>query len=273
MDSQDKTSGLPKRPCPVLTKDNSEQWFRRMEIFLRGEDLFHTVLGNSNQPITTKSQYKTIWWISLCLGEDDEELVSDMTSAKAVWEELKRKYTDNKASGRKMLKQYFNYQMTDETIDAAWSHLLALGRRVKTAQPKLAAAFEPEARIQVLLSGLPDQWSSIRDAIDGQPSLSPDSILSILQEKEVDMPKLPAQHALTAKASFFKDKKHSKFPAKQEQRLCKLCNQDKHMIILCPYLEIAKGMVQVIASSNLVDPKKAIALNAYNGDESEEEVD
>lgn len=245
---------------------------------MRGEDLFHTISRDNQTPITPKSQYKTIWWISLCLGEDDEELVSDLETAKAVWEELKKRYADNKASGRKMLKQYFNFQMTEgTTIDAAWSHLLALGRRIKTAQPKLAAALEPEARIQVLLSGLPDQWSSVRDAIDGQPSLSPDGILSILQEKEVDMPKLPdAQQAFAARAAFSKDlgKKRSsiKYPDKQGLK-CKLCIQDNHIMVLCPYLEVAREMVQVLAQSKLITGQKALAMAAYNEESLEEEVD
>ena len=46
------------------------------------------------------------------------------------------------------MKQYFNFQMIEEMdVNAAWTHLLALGRRIKAAQPKLAAALEPEARI------------------------------------------------------------------------------------------------------------------------------
>ncbi|GIZ37497.1 hypothetical protein CKM354_000094200 [Cercospora kikuchii] len=136
-------------------------------------------------PITPKSQYKAIWWISLCIGEDDEELVSELQTAKEVWQELKKKYADNQATGRKLLKQYFSFQKAEDmSIDGAWTHLQALGKRIKVAQPEMAAAINPKARAQVLLSGLPEQWSTIRDAIDGQPSLSPESILSILQEKE-----------------------------------------------------------------------------------------
>lgn len=281
MDTQDKSSGLPKRPCPVLTKDNSEQWFRRMEIFLRGEDLFHTISTTNQTPITPKTQYKTIWWISLCLGEDDEELVSEMETAKAVWDELKRKYADNKATGRKLLKQYFSFQMTGEmNIDAAWTHLLALGRRIKAAQPKFAAALEPEARIQVLLSGLPDQWSSIRDAIDGQPNLSPDSILSILQEKEVDMPQpqpaataaaFAAQAASSRGSSSQRGRKHDKF--KSDLR-CNLCSQRGHSINYCLYLEVAQGVVAVVSASKLVSDTKALALIAQDQDgDWEEDVD
>lgn len=280
MEAQDKTSGLPKRPCPVLSKENSEQWFRRMEVFLRGEDLFHTISVSSQTPITNKSQYKTIWWISLCLGDDDEELVSEMETAKAVWDELKRKYADNKASGRKLLKQYFNFQMTGEmSINAAWSHLLALGKRVKAAQPKLSAALEPEARIQVLLSGLPDQWSSVRDAIDGQPNLSPDSILSVLQEKEVDMPQpqpaeTPAAFAAQATSSRGSSSQRGrKVPFGQSLR-CILCAKRGHSITYCPFLDIAKSIVQVVSESKLVSDSNALAMVAHSQDDDwEEDVD
>lgn len=251
---------------------------------MRGEDLYHTISNTNGTPITHKTQYKTIWWISLCLGQDDEELVSEMETAKAVWEELKKKYADNKASGRKLLKQYFSFQMVEGTsVDAAWTHLLALGRRIKTAQPKLSAALEPEARIQVLLSGLPDQWSSVRDAIDGQPNLSPDSILSILQEKEVDMPLPPsaetsaafaAQAASSRGSSSQRGRRRDNRSPFQSGVRCNLCSGKGHILSHCPYLSFAKSVVQVLAESKLVSDTKALAMVAQDYDDDwEEDVD
>lgn len=248
-----------------------------MEIFLRGEDLFHTISNDLSAPITTKSAYKAIYWITLCLGEDDEELVSERGTAKEVWEELKRKYADSKASGRKLLRSYFNFQMTgDMDINRAWTHLLALGKKIKAAQPKFSPALDPEARVQVLLSGLPDHWASIRDAIDGQPHLSPDSILSILQEKEVDMPSTnPALTAFAAQATSsrgssqggFRGRRSESRPTTQRGLRCHLCERKGHSLLQCPYLDIAKNMVQVLAESKLVSDTKAMVMVAQEDDD------
>lgn len=216
----------------------------------------------------------------MCIGEDDEELVSELQTAKEVWQELKKKYADNQATGRKLLKQYFSFQKAEDmSIDGAWTHLQALGKRIKVAQPEMAAAINPKARAQVLLSGLPEQWSTIRDAIDGQPSLSPESILSILQEKEVSMPAGSTPVAFAARAASSRGssshrgrRSDSKMSDRQGLR-CKLCNQAGHYVSICPYLEMAQGMIKVV-SENKISDSKALALVAHDQDDDwDEEMD
>lgn len=216
----------------------------------------------------------------MCIGEDDEELVSELQTAKEVWQELKKKYADNQATGRKLMKQYFSFQKTEDmSIDGAWTYLQALGKRIKVAQPEMAAAINTKARAQVLLSGLPDQWSTIRDAIDGQPSLSPESILSILQEKEVSMPASSTPVAFAARAASSRGsssqrgrRSDSKMSDRQGTR-CKLCNQNGHYVTICPYLEMAQGVIKVVSESKVSD-SRALALVAQDQDDDwDEEMD
>ena len=137
----------------------------------------------------------------------------------------------------------------------------------------MAEAVKPENRIQVLLSGLPESWSSVRDAIDAQPHLSPDDILSILEEKEIGMPRQPkpeegsehSAHAARAMQRQLKGRRRTDNTELFKVGQCTLCQGKGHMLANCQYLEPARSIVLAFK-----DAGKAKAFATMEQSESEE---
>lgn len=193
-----------RRPIPVLTRTNSDRWFPRMKQWLIGEDLWSVIesqtsvsntpesstsfslnsLGFGNQKINAKALY----WLNICISEDDQELLAEKTTAKEVWQSLKTKYEQRlPTNGRQYLAEFAAYKMSPgESIDEAWAYLTKLGRKLATAQPDIGSLNTPERRFQALLQALPEDYRTVRDGIDSQPIIV-DEGLSRLQEKEAQL--------------------------------------------------------------------------------------
>lgn len=125
-----------KRPVPVLTRENHQMWFRQMRRYLASkkclwvlEPLSETAtplssFGSTPQtlPMPTPSRHSSqydeangtaTYTITLCLSEDDEEMVAEKFHAKDIWAALEEKYRETTASGRKVAQQYFNFKMAE----------------------------------------------------------------------------------------------------------------------------------------------------------------
>ena len=124
-----------RRPVPVLTRENSDQWFTLMERWLMGEDLYYVV--NTHVPTTPASNItsplgsigvgnqrenaKTLYWLTICISADDQEYISDKTDAKSAWDALKSKYKEKlQTTGRQYLQEFIGYKMAPGTsVDKA----------------------------------------------------------------------------------------------------------------------------------------------------------
>jgi transposase InsO family protein len=248
-----------KQPVPTLTRENHAMWFRQMKRFLSSKDIKWVIDGSTpaltpqsetssstvGPPALDSSQYSlryqkdnnaALYWIGLCISEEDDEFVSEHNEAKDVWEVLERKYQKRlQVTARQYQAQYNLYQMDeDTTIDQAWAHLKHLARKITDVDPDMKALFTPKRRAQQLLSILPDKYSSIRDAIDTQGKTDYEEILLLLQEREESMDN--KEMAMLAQRRGFKD---SGRPTSQRDPTCNLCDGD-HWMRDCPGLQAAK---------------------------------
>jgi hypothetical protein len=164
------------------------------------------------------------------MTEEDQQEMEDKDTAGELWAALEIKYKETLMThARQYLKCYVNYEVTG-TIDEAWSQLHTLARRIVSIRPELGVLDQPSERIQILLSALPDAYSSLVDSIDGQASLNPSQILARLQEKEAQIG--PVQQTETAMA------------ARLRRGLsCFLC-QKKHGVLDCPWLETCQKLIK-----------------------------
>ena len=124
----DSKSG-PKRPIDVLTRKNYDMWFRKMEVFLIGEDLWPTVdLANTptistsvsipssstskiTQVLEPESYGKNLglgfrsvlndrrrmdtkarYYILNCIDDKDREILMGDIRARGIWISLNKKY-------------------------------------------------------------------------------------------------------------------------------------------------------------------------------------
>ncbi|KAK7722991.1 hypothetical protein SLS57_004847 [Botryosphaeria dothidea] len=73
----------------------------------------------------SKADAKAQYWISLCISEADQERISELPTAKQIWESLKAKYKAKlQGTGRQYLLEYVNYRMEPgTTIEDAWVRL------------------------------------------------------------------------------------------------------------------------------------------------------
>ena len=173
-----------RRPVPLLTRENCDQWFTLMKRWLIGKDLWFVIgstnASSANTPNSAssfsagfgnqKADSKALYWLTICTSADDQEHTADHSSAKEVWDALQSKYKEKlQTTGRQYLAEFIGYKMPVNTsIDEAWTHLSKLGRKIAATQPDMNGLSKPERRFQVLLQALPEEYTVIRDAIDAQ---------------------------------------------------------------------------------------------------------
>ena len=122
----------------------------------------------------------------MCVDDDDQEYLTDKTTAREVWETLKSKYQEKlQATRRQYLVEYVAYKMlTNTSINEAWTHLGKIGKKMFTTKSKLKFLCDPEEHFQSLLQALPKEYSGIWDGIDTQVNPDIETSLQKLQEKE-----------------------------------------------------------------------------------------
>ena len=194
-----------RRPVPLLTRENCDQWFTAMKTWLICEDLwfvaekeeshaptsntpesgnsppFH-ILAFSNQKTEAKARY----WL---IGAIDEEYIADKATSKEAWDALRFKYRDRlRKIGMQSLVEFIGYKMrVDGSIDEAWAHLRKLGRKIAATLPDMSAFSKPDRRFQALLQALPEEYTAICDVISVQDTLDVEKGLQKLQEKEAQL--------------------------------------------------------------------------------------
>ena len=189
-----------KRPVPILTHENSERWFNMMERFLTSEDLFQWIdTETAGTPSSTpggvgsqKPVAKAIYWIMMCLDEDDQESVMFDKDVTSVWTKLKDKYKVKlETTNRQIMQDYMTFiKPADKLIRETWIDISRLARKVVAHQPKLEHLQSKEYRFQILLRSLPEEYAVIVDAIDGKGDQDIDVSMQKLEEKEAQLQRL-----------------------------------------------------------------------------------
>jgi hypothetical protein len=145
-----------------------------------------------------KDDAKTRYTITIYIDDFDQEATTDLTSAREIWEFLKRKYKDIRpVVGNQCLTQLTNYQVKEGTsIMEAWTELGKIRRQLKETRPTITTAFDEAELFQRPIAGLPESYSTIRDGMETLTNTSISERLQMLQDKE---DRLKGEIALTGK--------------------------------------------------------------------------
>lgn len=189
---------------------------------------------------------------------EDQQEMEDKDTARELWEALETKYKETLTThARQYLKQYVNFEVTG-TIDEAWSQIHTLARRIVTIRPELGVLDKPSERIQILLSALPEAYSSLVDSIDGQLNLNPPQILARLQEKEAQVgPVQPVEKAMATKLK--------RGPS------CFLC-QKKHGVLNCPWLETCQKLIKQKEKEREKELQEQEESSSFESEASDEDM-
>ena len=263
------------RKVAVLSKENSDAWFRQMRNWLEAEGIFWVIEtttpgssstttpdlggttegidnlslddppqgGTSNLAAFKQKDAKAKYWIELSLNEFDQERVEDARTARDMWTILQRKYKAKLPStGRQYLLEYVSYTMeSNTTIDQAWQDLSRLGRKVVEQNPALKAMNSTRERFARLLSALPPEYHSYKAGLDVRKDIEIEEALEILNE---------AEHTIHPKIGLFakrptgglKQKERSQRSRSSVQgndQNCFLCKGQGHQMKTCPYMKVA----------------------------------
>ena len=219
-----------KRPLPILSRDNYDEWFDLAKLHLQSKDLDYVLtttfeehaliakvqeLGTntptSESSRTTKATNidKEKEWkkadaevkfiIITCVEGFDNESVRKLKTAKDMWEQLHSKYFDKRPSiGSAYLNELVTYKMRDDiTIEGAWTELQHLRSKVIMTDSTLKEAFKEEKLFHLLLRSLPPADDAIRDSMEAFQGTVEDK-LRILHDKEDRLKAITEASALTA---------------------------------------------------------------------------
>ncbi|KAF9699356.1 hypothetical protein EKO04_002366 [Ascochyta lentis] len=257
------------RKVAVLSKENSDAWFKQMRDWLEGEGLFwvietatpdssaETILQGSTPdaekasledpppgvtsslPTFRRLDAKTRYTIRLSLNEFDLERVEEAKTAREIWLSLQKKYKAKLPSaGRQYLEEYVTYKMdSSTTIERAWEELSKLGRKVVEQDPSLKALNSTNQRLARLPSALPAEYSSYRATLDARRDVDTEEALEILME---------AEHSIHPEMGMFAKRPTSghkpqrpRSPLQKEGQDCYLCRGHGHYLKSCPYTKVA----------------------------------
>ena len=271
--SDTATKSHPRRAVEVLTRQNHERWFRLMKQWLIGEGLW-LVVDPENAPdppatpastpsssvtgiteVTQPESYgrdltalgltrteapkldaRAQYQIVNCIDEDDEEMIAEETRARGIWINLLKKYKKNlKTVGRQYLVDLINYKKpADMNIESAYTEITKMSRKVAELQPDMKAVALPARRFQTLLKSLPEEYETLRDAIDAQTDPDIDVSLQKLQEKEAQLQAKDKEMAMWAKDNNRKDgydyRQCSAYRIPQRRRSASSNCSDRHSV-------------------------------------------
>ncbi len=114
--TEDKTLER-KRPVPILTRENHEQWFRLMKLYLQREEIWDVIQHPDKQSFAwTKQNANALYTLSISIGTTDQELTESFETVKETWDSLYKKYTTKTPSqGRQYLREFTNYRVPPAT--------------------------------------------------------------------------------------------------------------------------------------------------------------
>jgi hypothetical protein len=111
MEETPDTSFTRRRPVPILDRNNYEEWFMLMELYLQGQETW-TAIEVVDQKSTewAKRNASALYTILISIGDADKELIKGVKVAQAVWKKLTDKYNKQLPSqGRQYLYDFVTY--------------------------------------------------------------------------------------------------------------------------------------------------------------------
>ncbi len=328
--SDSATKSNARRPVEILTRQIQERWFRLMKQWLIGEGLWDVVdpdnasdppvfsrdgpifpttaakavespaygknqeFNETNKKLDARAQYQ----LGNCINDDDGEMVAEETRSRGIWNRLIKKYKKTlKTVGRQYLADLVNYKKSpDMDIEAAYTEITKMSRKVVELQPEMKAMALPTGRFQILLKSLPEDYDTLRDAIDGQKDPDLEDSFQRLQEKEAQLKAKDKEAAMWAKDNNRKgghnrgraaqrrprprrstsssgsergphrDRRHDKSKSKKDG--CFLCD-GPHRIAACPLLRDLRKMAKsLVEKGDRKDSSKKSKHKAYNANDS-----
>jgi hypothetical protein len=120
------------------------------------------------------------------LNDDDQALLDEYDTPKALWEYLKSKYTQpSKLAAAKYTKELHDFTWNNNfTIIDAWNKLKEIRRKIIAAKPLARTQYDDDSLMLILTTVLPDQYQSTVDTLNIQADLSIDDQIKHLQNKE-----------------------------------------------------------------------------------------
>jgi hypothetical protein len=134
----------------------------------------------------SKAESKIRYTMTICVSDIDAKALKEYGTVKAGWEALRVKYSNIRpATAREDQIKLTNYQWDNsQTIDSAWIEIMALRRRVVSANPNLTKAYDEAMLLQFLLPALPEGYAVTVTTLDVQPNLSVYDKLTALRNRE-----------------------------------------------------------------------------------------
>ncbi|KAI4236975.1 MAG: hypothetical protein LQ349_002205 [Xanthoria aureola] len=167
----DEQTSFRRQPIPALARDNKDDWFQTMQVFLESKDLWHVIDLHASPvltPASTESSAPTPlpdssfpnkkpdaearFTLLLCVDADNREIIGELASAGAMWRTLRAKYTDN-------------LQVTNRSL-----HVNHEEKSIPNSPP---------------IS--PDEYRTTVDTLDAQKDVDIDFAINTLREKEATL--------------------------------------------------------------------------------------
>ena len=126
-----------KKPVPLLTRGNHDEWFEDMTNWLISKDVGWVIKDDiegistpessttsqtsQHSPTYAKANATALYWMGLCITRDDKAHIREFKKAKDAWESLEKKYRRRLGvTARHYQLQYATYRMEEDTqVDEA----------------------------------------------------------------------------------------------------------------------------------------------------------
>lgn len=189
---------------------------------------------------------KVRYTLRICLNDFDNEDVAELTSARGIWERLRKKYTDTRDStSTSLLARLTTYKKPEDmSIRQAWGDIQRLRRQLKDADAEMALVFKEDKLFRIFLASLPLSYSAIRDTL-ATTEISVDNKLRRLKDKEDELLITDTQVAMVAKDNSRPRSRRrassssSRSPPRRRAAIkCFLC-EGRHSFRECPDLDYA----------------------------------
>ena len=189
------------------------------------------------------------------LNEFDTERVEHLRAAQEKLKALRDRYFDTRPIiAKKATTDLLGYKKDPDTsIDEAWVDIRKLRLEIVRINPSQAALFSEDYLMNILLDGLSDEYSTIRDSLRAQLGLTVNYQLSVLKDKETELDK---DSALVA-AQRWRNKDRSREKSSSRERThrtdrkkpyqpsrlrpdeltCHICKTSGHVAKDCPLAE------------------------------------
>ena len=255
---------------PILTKANCRQWFNQAKTTLEAKDIEYVLtttreayaFNGLDLPVDPykfkafkKDDANARLIILRGLDEFTQEDVEEMTNTKIIWEHLQGKFIDKRvATGLAILKDLTNYTFAGDQnvtkISDAWNDIKNKRRHLKEINPEVAQAFGEGVLFQILLTSLPEVYTSLADSLMTSYATT-DEKLQRLMDKEDTLTK--SDSAMAAYKRSFRSS-------------CFLCH-GPHLVSQCKYLSKAQAYID-----DKRGKRKAKKRQRHRHDSSDSEV-